>query len=62
MLDAQIEAILAEVQKPSRYIGGEVYDRWPLYRIPVGGARLTPDTEARYFYGPPLPNPQAARR
>jgi hypothetical protein len=43
-----------------RYIGGEVYDRWPLYRIPVGGARLTPDTEARYFYGPPLPNPQVA--
>lgn len=47
-----------------RYFGGEVYDRSPLYRIPVGGARLTPDTEARYFYGPPLPNPQvaAARR
>jgi hypothetical protein len=43
-----------------RYIGGEVYDRWPLYRIPVGGARLTPDTEARYFYGPPLPNSQVA--
>ena len=43
-----------------RYIGGEVYDRSPLYRIPVGGARLTPDTEARYFYGPPLPNPQVA--
>jgi len=43
-----------------RYIGGEVYDRSPLYRIPVGGARLTPDTEARFFYGPPLPNPQVA--
>jgi NHL repeat len=43
-----------------RYIGGEVYDRSPLYRIPVGGARLTPDSEARYFYGPPLPNPQVA--
>jgi len=43
-----------------RYIGGEVYDRSFLYRIPVGGARLTPDTEARYFYGPPLPNPQVA--
>jgi len=43
-----------------RYIGGEAYDRSFLYRIPVGGARLTPDTEARYFYGPPLPNPQVA--
>ena len=43
-----------------RYLGGEVYDRWPLYRIPAGGARLTPDTEMRYFYGPPLLNPQVA--
>jgi len=43
-----------------RYLGGEVYDRWPLYRIPAGGARLTPDTETRYFYGPPLLNPQVA--
>jgi hypothetical protein len=43
-----------------RYLGGEVYDRWPVYRIPVGGARLRPDTETRYFYGPPLPNPQIA--
>jgi len=43
-----------------RYFGGEAYDLWPLYRIPAGGARLSPDTEARYFYGPPLPNPQVA--
>ena len=43
-----------------RYLGGEVYDRWPLYRIPAGGARLTPDTETRYLYGPPLLNPQVA--
>ncbi len=43
-----------------RYIGGEVDDLWPLYRIPLGGARLTPETEARYFHGPPLPNPQVA--
>lgn len=41
-----------------RYIGAEVEDIWPIYRIPPGGARLTPDTEARYFHGPPLPNPQ----
>lgn len=43
-----------------RYTGGEVEDIWPIYRIPVGGARLTPDNEARYFHGPPLPNPQVA--
>jgi hypothetical protein len=43
-----------------RYLGGEVYDRWPIYRIAAGGARLTPDTETRFFYGPPLPNPQIA--
>jgi hypothetical protein len=42
-----------------RYIGGgEVEDVWPLFRIPAGGARLTRDTEARFFYGPPLPNGQ----
>jgi hypothetical protein len=42
-----------------RYFAGtEVEDIWPLYRIPVGGARLTPDTEARFLYGPPLPNAQ----
>lgn len=37
-----------------RYTGGEVDDLWPVYRIPVGGARLTPETEARFLYGPPL--------
>jgi len=41
-----------------RYVGGEVYDLWPLYRIPAGGARLSPAVEGRYFYGPPLLNPQ----
>jgi NHL repeat-containing protein len=41
-----------------RYIGGEVDDLWPLYRIPVGGAQLTRATEARFFYGPPLLSPQ----
>ena len=41
-----------------RYVGGETYDLWPVFRIPAGGARLTPDGESRYFYGPPLPNPQ----
>ena len=41
-----------------RYGGGEAYDLWPVYRIPAGGARLSPDVESRYFYGPPLLNPQ----
>lgn len=41
-----------------RYMGGEVDDLMTIYRIPAGGARLTPESEARYFYGPPLPSPQ----
>jgi len=47
-----------------RYVGGEAYDLWPVYRIPAGGARLSPDVETRFFYGPPLLNPQvgATRR
>src|SRR4030095_17018236 len=51
---------LSPARSGRTYIAGEVSDRSPLYRIPVGGARLTPDTEARYFYGPPLPSPQVA--
>jgi DNA-binding beta-propeller fold protein YncE len=43
----------------SRYLSGETLDLVPVYRVPPGGARLTPDTEARYLYGPPLRNPQA---
>jgi sugar lactone lactonase YvrE len=42
----------------ARFRSGDVEDLSALYRIPAGGARLTPDTEARYRYGPPLPNPQ----
>ena len=42
-----------------RYLGGgEVDDVWPVFRIPLGGGRLTRDTEPRYLYGPPLPNGQ----
>jgi DNA-binding beta-propeller fold protein YncE len=41
-----------------RYTGGDVEDIWPVYRIPLGGARLTPKSEASFFYGPPLRNPQ----
>ncbi len=40
--------------------GSEADDLAPIYRIPPGGARLTPETESRYRYGPPLPNPQVA--
>jgi hypothetical protein len=43
-----------------RYGGGETEDIWRLYRIPPGGARLSPDTEGRYLHGPPLPNAQVA--
>lgn len=43
-----------------RYVGGEVEDLWPIYRIPAGGATLTPATEARFLHGPPLPNPMIA--
>jgi len=43
-----------------RYTGGEVEDLWPIYRIPPGGARVTPESEARYLHGPPLRNPQIA--
>ena len=47
-----------------RYVGGEIYDLWPIFRFPAGGTRLTPENESRFFYGPPLPNPQvgATRR
>jgi len=41
-----------------RYMAREDDGLEMLYRIPPGGARLTPASEARYFYGPPLWNPQ----
>jgi hypothetical protein len=41
-----------------RYMGGEVEDVWPVFRIPLGGARLVRGKEAGYLYGPPLPNVQ----
>lgn len=41
-----------------RYTAGEIYDLWPVYRIPPGGARIVASNEERYLYGPPLPNAQ----
>ena len=52
--------VLYVARSGRRYMGGEVEDIWPIYRFPVGGARFSPQTESRYFYGPPLPNPQVA--
>jgi hypothetical protein len=43
-----------------RYSGGEVEDLWPIYRVPPGGARMTPSTERRFLHGPPLWSPQVA--
>jgi DNA-binding beta-propeller fold protein YncE len=43
-----------------RYLGGEVEDVWPVFRIPLGGAKVTRATEPRFLYGPPLPNVQIA--
>jgi DNA-binding beta-propeller fold protein YncE len=41
-----------------RYFSAESDDLTPLYRIPAGGARVSAETEARVFHGPPLRNPQ----
>lgn len=43
-----------------RYLGGEVEDTWPIYRFPPGGGRVSRESERRFLYGPPLPNPQVA--
>lgn len=40
-----------------RYGGGEDDYLSQVFRFPPGPARLTPQTEARFLYGPPLPNP-----
>ena len=52
--------VLYVARSGRRYMGGEIDDLWPIYRIPVGGARLTPETEAHFFHGPPLWSPQVA--
>ena len=43
-----------------RYSGGEIEDLWPVYRVAPGGARLTPNIESRFLYGPPLWSPQVS--
>jgi sugar lactone lactonase YvrE len=50
--------VLYLARTPRRYGGAEAEDLWTIYRIPAGGARLTPETEARFFHGPPLMNAQ----
>jgi hypothetical protein len=52
------DGVLYLARTGRRYLGGEAEDKFPLYRIPVGGARLTRENESRYLHGPPLPNPQ----
>jgi hypothetical protein len=52
------DGILYLARTGRRYMGGETEDKFSLYRIPAGGARLARDSEARFLYGPPLPNPQ----
>lgn len=54
------QGVLYLARTGRRYVGGEVDDLSALYRIPPGGARVTRATESRYFYGPPLRNPQVA--
>lgn len=43
-----------------RYSAGEFEYLNSLYRIPPGGARLTPQTEGRFLHGPPLVNAQVS--
>lgn len=43
-----------------RFQESQAEDLAPIYRFPVGGARLTPENEPRYLYGPPLRNPRIA--
>src|SRR5262245_50062319 len=44
----------------ARYQNAETDDLFPVYRIPPGGGRLTPETESLFLYGPPLRNAQTA--
>jgi DNA-binding beta-propeller fold protein YncE len=52
--------VLYVAKTGARFRSGEVEDLGPIYRFPLGGARLSPDAEARFFHGPPLRSPQVA--
>ena len=52
------DGILYASRSGRRYLGGEVEDVWPVFRIPLGGTTMTRDSEPRHLYGPPLPNGQ----
>lgn len=43
-----------------RYSGGQFDYLTTMYRIPPAGATFSPQTEARYFHGPPLTNAQVS--
>src|SRR3984893_2581714 len=53
-------ALVYRARRGRRYSGGEFDYLTSLYRIPPGGARLTPATEARFLHGPPLVNAQVS--
>jgi hypothetical protein len=57
-LAVDADGVLYLARSGRRYSGGEAEDLTRLYRIPPGGARLTPQSEPRFLVGPPLPNPQ----
>src|SRR5262249_47377458 len=57
-LTVDANGVLYLARSGRRYSGGETDDLTRIYRIPAGGARLTPETEPRFQIGPPLPNPQ----
>jgi hypothetical protein len=57
-LAVDTDGVLYLARSGRRYTGGDTDYLSRLYRIPPGGARLTPQSEERYQVGPPLPNPQ----
>jgi hypothetical protein len=59
-LGVDADGILYLARTGRRYLGGDSEDLWPIYRIPVGGASVQPESEGQFLYGPPLPNPQVS--
>src|SRR5262249_13170478 len=52
------DGVLYLARTGRRFAGREAADKFPRFRIPAGGGRLTRENEARHVYGPRLPNPQ----